>query len=206
MTCNDGASFAGDFMERQIVSRPAWITGALLVGGLILIQIVTLYAFGRTPICECGTIKLWHGVVQSSENSQQISDWYTFSHVIHGFLFYGLFWLVFPKASIGTRLALATGLEVAWEIVENTNWIIDRYRESTMSFDYRGDSILNSAMDTVFMIVGFMMAWRLPVWLIVVLALAAEIGVGTIIRDNLTLNVIMLVYPMDWIRAWQGAI
>ncbi len=186
--------------------RPAWQTGALLVLGMIAIQALTLYLMGRNPICECGTIRLWEGNPSSPENSQHLSDWYTFSHIIHGFLFYGLLHLVFPRLSLLKRLAIATGVEIAWEIVENTNWVIDRYREGTVSVEYDGDSILNSVMDVLWMVLGFVLAARLPVWVIVVLALLFELGVGYLIRDNLTLNVIMLLYPMDWIRDWQAAL
>jgi hypothetical protein len=178
----------------------AWGLGLALIAGLAAV----LWALGRTPICTCGEIRLWHGVVKSPENSQHIADWYTPSHVIHGFIFYAVLWWLMPKAPFATRLLLALGIESAWEIVENTNFTIERYRTGTIALDYYGDSILNSVMDTAAMAAGFWLASVLPVAVTVALALAAELFTGYMIRDNLTLNVIMLLFPLEAIKTWQS--
>ena len=183
------------------------LIAALSIFLLILaIQVVVQHLMGRSWICECGTVKLWEGGVNTSGNSQHLSDWYTPSHVIHGFIFYGLAWLLFRGRPIALRLGFATAIEALWEIVENTPLIIERYRAGTIALNYYGDSILNSAMDTVWMALGFLLAWRLPVWATVALAVAAELFTGYMIRDNLTLNVIMLVWPVEAIKAWQGGL
>ena len=178
-----------------------WLMVAL---ALWLIQIVTLHFMGRVALCECGTVKLFEPEVNSPGNSQQFADWYTPSHIIHGFLFYGLGWLILRRSPIAARLSLAVLIEVAWELAENSPIVIDRYRQATMALGYAGDSILNSAMDTAFMTFGFFVASRLPVWATIAIAIFFELLTGWLIRDNLTLNVLMLLYPIDAIKAWQG--
>jgi hypothetical protein len=178
----------------------------LIALGLVVLQALVLFALGRVPICACGHIKLWEGAVNSSENSQHIFDWYTPSHIIHGLIFYLAFWLLFPKTPVMMRFALAVGLEVTWEIIENTPLIIDRYRAGTISLNYYGDSILNSVSDTLAMAFGFLLAARLPVVFCVLLGVALEAFTAFWIRDNLTLNIVMLLYPLDAIREWQSAL
>ena len=180
-----------------------WLGAAL---AFFVLQLVALYAMDRLPICECGYVKLWEGGVNSSGNSQHLSDWYTPSHIIHGFLFYWFAWLLFRCAPLTARFSFAVLVEAAWEVLENTPMVIDRYRTATMALGYTGDSILNSAMDTIFMALGFLAAARLPVWVTVAIAIGFELMTGWIIRDNLALNVLMLVWPVDAIREWQAGL
>lgn len=180
------------------------LTPILITLGIILVTATYLLWIGREPICKCGYVKLWHGQVVSSENSQHISDWYTPSHLIHGFLFFGALWLVARRLSFGWRLVIATLVEAAWEIVENSDAVIERYRSVTISLDYYGDSVLNVVADISAMILGFWLASKLPVWATVALIIVFEAVTISIIRDGLALNVLMLLYPLDWVAEWQA--
>ena len=163
-----------------------------------------LLAMGRPPICTCDVVALWEPSADSARTSQMLADWYSPSHIVHGFLFYAVLALLWAKRPIEQRFLAALLLEAAWEIAENTPMIIDRYREATIALGYSGDSILNSASDIVMMAIGFAGARKLPVWASVVVVLALELIPLVVIRDNLTLNVIMLLAPSDAILNWQA--
>jgi hypothetical protein len=186
-----------------LTPRGRWLVAAGILA-CFAVGAAALYAMGHPLICKCGYVKLWHGETFSSENSQHITDWYTPSHIIHGLTFFFVLWLVARRLPLGIRALIATVIEIGWEIVENTPWIINRYRGTTISLDYFGDSVINSASDAAAMLLGFVLAARLPVWASVAVILVFELICGYFIRDNLMLNVIMLVAPQDWIRTWQG--
>ncbi len=172
----------------------------------MVVAAAILYFMGRNPICECGEVKLWVRTVHGPDNSQHIADWYTPSHIIHGFIFCGLGWLLLRNRPVGLWLCLAVALEAAWEVLENSPIIINRYREATAAFGYSGDAIINSVADIGWMAIGFLIARRIGLWPTVAIAIAFELFTLWMIRDNLTLNVVMLVYPIDAIREWQSAL
>ncbi len=176
----------------------------ILTAAIIALAALWLWHVGRVPFCECGYVKFWHGDTMSSQNSQHLTDWYTPSHIIHGLLFYGLLHLVARRLSLGWRLTVATLVESAWEIVENSEAVIERYRSVTISLDYYGDSVINSVADIVAMIAGFFLARFLPLWASVGLIVLFEALTIWLIRDGLALNVLMLLWPLDAVKAWQA--
>lgn len=161
-------------------------------------------AFGRHPICTCGTIDLWVGARDSPKTSQMLIDWYSFSHIVHGLLFYGALWMVARGRTVERRFLMALLVESAWEVTENTPWIIDRYRATTAALGYSGDSVINSMSDILMMALGFLLARKLPVWGAVLLVVALEVIPLFVIRDNLTLNVWALIAPSKAVQAWQA--
>jgi len=175
----------------------------LIVVALLVIVAAFELAMGRQPICTCGKIELWHPALDAG-NSQHIADWYTLSHIIHGFLFYLLGWLVLRARPPGERLVLAVAIEAAWEMLENSPVIIDRYREATIALGYSGDSIVNSVSDVAWMALGFAFARRVPWRVTAAVGVAFELIALWVIRDNLTLNVLMLAWPIDAVKVWQG--
>jgi hypothetical protein len=183
------------------IGRRTW----LIVVALVAAAAAILLLMGRPAICSCGTVKLWVGTAKGPDNSQHLSDWYTLSHIIHGFLFCGLTWLALGRRGPGLRLMAAVLLEAGWEIIENSPFVIERYRHATMALGYSGDTVINSVSDISAMILGFVIARRLPVWATIAVALGFELLALAVIRDNLSLNVLMLVAPSDAIRAWQAA-
>ena len=184
-----------------LIPRRYW----LIALGLAFVAAAILLWMGRPPICTCGQVKLWVSEVNGPDNSQHIADWYTPSHIIHGFLFYMVGWLFLRRNPPGDRLLGAILIEGAWEILENSRWVIDRYRDATMALGYTGDSVINSLFDMIWMIVGFGIARRLPVWATVAIAIGFELLTLIVIRDNLFLNVLMLVAPVEAISNWQSA-
>ncbi|HEX6218177.1 MAG TPA: DUF2585 family protein [Sphingomicrobium sp.] len=182
----------------MIARNRALLAAFLLLSATVLI----LLAMGRPPICTCGEVDLWGPV--GPTQSQMLADWYSPSHVVHGLLFYALLWLVARAWPVERRFLLALAIEAVWEIAENTPMIIDRYREATVALGYTGDSILNSASDIGMMALGFVAARRLPLWASVALLIALEVVPLIAIRDNLTLNVWMLLAPNADVIAWQS--
>jgi hypothetical protein len=172
---------------------------------LVLLAAAILLAMGRNPMCTCGTVELWVGGRDSPKTSQMLADWYSFSHIVHGLIFYAALWLIARRWPVEWRLLAALIVEAAWEITENTPMVIDRYRHATTALGYTGDSVINSVSDISMMVVGFLVARKLPVWASIALLVALELIPLYVIRDNLTLNVWMLLWPDARVAAWQSA-
>ena len=162
-------------------------------------------AMGRHPICTCGVVDLWGGARDSPKTSQMLLDWYSLSHVVHGLLFYAALWLVARRWPAEWRFVVATLVEASWEVIENTPFVINRYRATTAALGYSGDSILNSMSDIAMMAFGFLLARKLPVWAAIALVVGLEVMPLFAIRDNLTLNVWELIAPSKALEAWQAA-
>ena len=178
-----------------------WLGAGVLFAAAV---VFVLRSMGRVWWCKCAEFHPWIGDTWSMHNSQHLLDPYSLSHMQHGMLFYGaLFWLAGSRLSVKFRCAIALALEATWEIAENTPWMIEKYRTATVSLDYFGDSIVNSSSDIVSCAVGWCLATYLPGRLTIALFLAIEIGMLFWIRDSLSLNVIMLLFSSDAIKAWQ---
>lgn len=179
--------------------------GSLLASvALVLLTAAILTSMGRPAICTCGEIDLWVNSATSARTSQMLADWYAPSHVLHGMLFYAALHLLLRRWRVERRFAVALAIEAAWEVAENSPAIINRYREATMALGYTGDSVLNSLSDMAMMGLGFWLAHRLPLWITLLLAALLELVPLLVIRDNLTLNIWMLLAPSDAVRAWQA--
>jgi len=171
---------------------------------LLVIAVAGLeLSMGRTPAYSRGPIRLWSGDINSAENSQQLFDPYSFTHVSHGVAFYALTRLALGPQRVLLRALVATAVEAAWEVYENTDTVINRYRTATIALGYYGDSVINSVFDIVACGLGFVLAWKLPPRVTVAGVIVLEIALALTIRDNLTLNIVMLLHPVQAIRRWQ---
>lgn len=190
---------------KRTIPRLTPALALLLSLAIVAVAALTLLVMGRIPMCQCGYLKLWHSGQNDAETSQHLTDWYTYSHVLHGVIFYWLLWAIFRgRLSVAARLVLATIIEAGWELFENSAFIIERYRTQTVSRDYAGDSVVNSVGDMLATIAGFLLTARLPAWVTVMLFILTEVVMLILLRDNLLLNIIMLVYPLEAIRQWQS--
>lgn len=178
-------------------------TALIFIGILVLTGAVELYS-GRSVFGPDGRFGWWDGDIWSSENSQRVADAYSFSHLIHGMLFYAGIWLVMRRLPVSTRFLIAMSLEASWELLENSPYIINRYREATISLGYVGDSVLNSLCDIGMAAIGFWFARAVSPKITAVIIVILELGCLFWVRDNLTLNVIMLVHPVQAIKEWQS--
>jgi hypothetical protein len=175
---------------------------------IVLVLVVTAYQLrsqGRLWWCSCDYLLIWSGDPWSSDNSQHLLDPYSFTHVLHGFIFCGLLALIVPRLSPVWQLCLAVSIEAVWEVVENSEFVIRRYREETAALGYHGDTIINSLADILLCGIGFVLASHLGFRRTFALFVLTEVGLAIWIRDNLSLNILMLIYPIDAVKEWQAA-
>jgi hypothetical protein len=177
---------------------------AIAAFSILILAAAILLAMGRNPMCTCGSVELWVGARDSPKTSQMLADWYSLSHIVHGLLFYAILWLVARRWPVDWRFLVALCIESAWEVAENTRFVIDRYRETTAALGYTGDSVINSLSDIVMMAVGFLLARKLPLWAAILLLVLLEVVPLFVIRDNLALNILNLLSPNAAVAAWQG--
>jgi Protein of unknown function (DUF2585) len=175
---------------------------------IVLVLVVTAYQLrsqGRLWWCSCDYLLIWSGDPWSSDNSQHLLDPYSFTHVLHGFIFCGLLALIVPRLSPVWQLWLAVSIEAVWEVVENSEFVIRRYRQETAALGYHGDTIINSLADILLCGIGFVLARHLGFRRTFALFALTEVGLAIWIRDNLSLNILMLIYPIDPVKEWQAA-
>jgi len=182
-----------------------WRWVALAVAAIFAVTVSLELLMGRSLLGPDGKFGWWEGNIWSAENSQRFADPYSFSHLTHGILFFVFLWWVARRVPLRYRFLLAVLVEAAWELLENSPLIINRYRHVTIALGYTGDSVLNSQSDILMMCLGFWFASRMPVRVSIAAILIMEIGCALVVRDNLTLNVIMLIHPIAAIKAWQMA-
>jgi hypothetical protein len=178
---------------------------ALVIMAVLAAAVYQLRSQGRLWLCSCGYFLLWTGDAWSSDNSQHLLDPYSFTHVLHGFLFWWLLAWIAPRLTVVWRFTLAVSFEALWEVLENSNFVIQRYREATFALGYQGDTIINSLGDILLCGAGFLVARRLGLRRSLLLFVVTEIALLFWIRDSLLLNILMLIYPLDGIREWQMA-
>ena len=191
-------------MTIKSASLDTWLY-ALAVLGAALIG-VTLFQWGQPLICTCGYVQFWVGSVFSSGNSQHIADWYTLSHVVHGLLIVLLGRILLPTWSSQSLLVIAVVTGVAWEIIEHTDWVLNRFRAATLYQGYFGDSVLNAVFDYLWMLAGFFLARSISTAAIVGLILCLELTAAIVARDCLTLTTLMVIYPLESVEEWQQAL
>ncbi len=171
---------------------------------LVVVHVTGLHLLGRSWIAADGVVRLWEGHAFSVNMSQELTDWYSFSHIIHGFIFYGLLKWIAPGLPVPMRLLIAMGVEITWEMAENSPMVIEAYRRQALAAGYVGDSILNSVSDLAMMCTGFVIAWRVRTRYVIALALAFEILTAVVIRDGLFFNVLNFALPLKAVHAWQS--